>query len=181
MAFAVWEETVAKGTRPRFVLAVAASASAPILLAAVAPAAAAPVPPLPTDNGVPLQLPLLIADNIARAPSPRFVRAVDALARSLRLLASSSAPILLAAVAPAVVAPVPPLETASCVPLQLKLLMLESVAREPSPRLVRAVAAFARSLKLLPISSAEPVFSTRRHVALLICVDDETVCETEIV
>src|SRR5579863_7987836 len=121
MAFAVWEETVAKGPRPRFVLAVAAlvrsdrllaSASAPILLAAVAPAVVAPVPPLPTDNGVPLQLPLLIADNIARAPSPRFVRAVDALARSLRLLASASAPILLAAVAPAVVAPVPPLETA---------------------------------------------------------------------
>ena len=43
---------------------------------------ACPVPPLPTASG---------SDAVAAPVSPRFVRAVDALARSLRLLALASA------------------------------------------------------------------------------------------
>src|SRR5579859_5990283 len=55
--------------------------------------------------------PLPDAFFIAAVPRPRLVRAVVAFERSERLLASASAPILLAAVGPAAVSPVPPAAT----------------------------------------------------------------------
>ena len=66
-------------------------------------------------------------------------------------------------------APVPPLTTAKSVPLQLELLTVLSVAKEPSPNVVRALLAAASSISEAPkveivvLAGSDSVSQSRSH------------------
>ena len=79
-------------------------------------------------SDAPLTVPVSVGDP-AKTAAPVPVSSVSAAAR----LADDGVPHQVAMPVPIEVRPVPPLPTDNCVPDQLLLLMVESVAREPRP------------------------------------------------
>ena len=92
-------------------------------------------------------------DSVATLPSPRFVRAVPALFRSLKLFAIAnlveSVAVIFVNCEPSIAGK--PVESATITfPFETPV---DSVATLPSPRFVRAVPALFRSLKLFAIAN----------------------------